>query len=63
MNADSHFIIDVDVEFLGNFQGSGECVRDLVVESTGARPAAHLNVQTLAINEHTGFFAFEDLVL
>ena len=63
MYAGSHFIVYVDVELFGNLQGRCECVRNLVVKSAGACPAAHLNVQTLAINEHTGFFAFEDLVL
>ena len=63
MYAGSHFIVDVDVEFLGDLQCRSQCVRDLVVKSAGAGPAAHLNLQTFAVYEYTGFFAFKDLVL
>ena len=63
MYAGSHFIVYVDVEFFGNLQGRCECVRDLVVKSACTCPAAHLNFETIAVDEHTGFFAFEDLVL
>ena len=63
MYAGSHFIVYVDVELFGNLQRRSECVRDLVVKGAGARSAAHLNFETLAVNEHTSFVAFENFVL
>ena len=63
MNGSPHFVVYVHIECFGDLQRYGKRVRDLVLQGSSTGPAAHLNLQVLALDKHARSFAFEDLML
>ena len=63
INCGPDFFVYIYIEFLSDFQGSGERVRYFILQNSGTSPATHLDFQACTFNKGTCFFAFEDLVL
>ena len=64
MHRSTNFVIDVgDPEVAGHFDGRDEGVRDSLLERSGVRAAAYLNLQIPPLHELPRAFSLQDLVL